>query len=544
MPLDPMLHRRDLLRLIPAVATALWLPRSAWSQPRLPENPFVLGVASGSPTHDSVVLWTRLAQSARLGSTALEAKAVTVRWEMAEDEGFRRIVASGQSQALPELAHSVHVEVQGLQSDRWFFYRFMVGGGAQGTGNDWMSPVGRTRTFPAPDARAERLRLAYASCQRWETGHWAAWRHMQSENLDLVLFLGDYIYEYPMVAGPVRRAASGWVFTLDGYRERYAHYKTEPELQAAHAMCPWIVTWDDHEVQNDYAGSHMGFARNEEGQNPKGFMGRRASAYQAFYEHMPLRSSVLTRALQGLYDGSELRIHGQVAFGQLAQLYWVDNRQHRDEQVCTFLGGALGNKGNLFDPETCPEWGKPERSMLGRDQEAWLGNAFARSAGTWNILGQQTLFGRFDGRPGPGQSFWNDGWDGYPFARKRLLADMQKAKLRNAVVLGGDIHENWVGHVKADYEDPASASIGVEFCGTAISSRSGGNAKTAGRLSENPHFIFGEAEKKGYGVAEFTPRRLTTTLRALDDVKSPDAKLQTLARFEVEQGRSLVHRVA
>jgi alkaline phosphatase D len=537
--------RRQLLKLAAASAGTLWLPRSAWAQPRLANNPFMLGVASGSPTHDSVVLWTRLVQPGMIsGSSALEAGPVTVRWELADDEGFKRIAASGQSQAVPELAHSVHVEVPGLASDRWYFYRFMVGGGSQGTGNDWVSPVGRTRTFPTPDARVNRLRLAYASCQRWETGHWAAWKHMASENLDMVLFLGDYIYEYPMVAGPVRRAASGWVFTLDGYRDRYAHYKAEPELQAAHAMCPWIVTWDDHEVQNDYAGPHMGFARNEEGSHPRGFAGRRANAYQAYYEHMPLRASVLTRALQGLADGSEMRIYGQVSFGQLARLYWVDNRQYRDDQVCTFLGGLTGNKGNGFDPAKCPEWSNPKRTMLGYEQEAWLASAFAQSGNTWNVLGQQTVFGRFDSRPGPGQSFWNDGWDGYPFARDRLIAGMQKARLRNPVVLGGDIHENWVGHVKADYENPASSNIGVEFCGTAISSRSNGNGKTQMRLAENPHFVFGDAEKKGYGVAEFTPGQLTTTLRVLDDVRNPDAKLETIASFVVEQGTSSLQRTS
>lgn len=540
----PFQSRRQLIKLAAVSAGTLWLPRSAWSQPRLVSNPFMLGVASGSPTHDSVVLWTRLVQPGMIsGSSALEAGPVTVRWEMADDEAFNRIVASGQSSALLELAHSVHVEVSGLASDRWYFYRFMVGGGTNGTGNDWVSPVGRTRTFPTPEAKVKRLRLAYASCQRWETGHWAAWRHMLSENLDMVLFLGDYIYEYPMVAGAVRKAVSGWAFTLDGYRDRYAHYKAEPELQAAHAMCPWIVTWDDHEVQNDYAGPHMGFARGEKAENPGGFLGRRANAYQAYYEHMPLRASVLTRAMQGLAEGSELRIYGQVAFGRLARLFWVDNRQYRDEQVCTFLGGLSGTKSNGIDPEKCQPWHDPKRSMLGMEQEAWLAGAFARSASTWNILGQQTLFGRFDSRPGPGQSFWNDGWDGYPFARARLIADMQKTRLRNPVVLGGDIHENWVGHVKADYEDTASANVGVEFCGTAISSRSNGNAKTPDRLAENPHFIFGDAEKKGYGVAEFTPSRLTTTLRVLDDVRKPDARLETIAQFVVEQGRSVLQRV-
>jgi alkaline phosphatase D len=535
--------RRRLLTLAAASASTLWLPRSAWSQPRLAHNPFMLGVASGSPRHDSVVLWTRLVQPGFMGSSALTGSAVTVRWEVAHDSAFSRIVQHGQAQALPELAHAVHVEVQGLDSDRWYFYRFMVGGGANGTGNDWVSTTGRTRTFPAPQARAQKLRLAYASCQRWEAGHYAAYRHMLDEDLDCVMFLGDYIYEYPMVAGPVRAAPSTWVFTLGGYRDRYAHYKAEPELQAMHAACPWIMTWDDHEVQNDYAGPYMGFARGEKGEHPSGFAGRRANAYQAYYEHMPLRASVLTRALAGLDSGAEMRIYGQVPFGKLANLYWVDNRQYRDDQVCTFLGGVTGSKGNLFDPAKCADWQDPKRSYLGAEQEAWLARAFADSRSTWNVLGQQTLFGQRDNRPGPSQAFWNDSWDGYPFARERLLADMQKTRLSNPVVLGGDIHENWVGHVKADYNQPTSKNVGVEFCGTSITSRSNGNSKTPERLAENPHFIFGDAERKGYGVAEFTPGKLTTTLRVVSDVAQADARIETLAQFVVEQGKSVVNRV-
>ena len=196
--------RRHLLQLAGAAAGTLWLPRSAWSQPqRFADNPFALGVASGSPTHDSEVLWTRLLQTGLFGPAALGAAPVTVRWEVADDEGFTRIVRNGQAQALAELAHSVHVEVPGLASDRWYFYRFMAG--------DAVSPVGRTRTFPAPGAPASRLRVAYASCQRWEHGYYAAYRHMLAEQVDAVAFLGDYIYEYPNARGAVRVPTGGWV---------------------------------------------------------------------------------------------------------------------------------------------------------------------------------------------------------------------------------------------------------------------------------------------------------------------------------------------
>jgi alkaline phosphatase D len=514
--------RRRLLRLAAASAATLWLPRSAWSQsPRFGRQPFALGVASGSPTQDGVVLWTRLL------APELPAGPVTVRWEVAHDEQFGRIVQSGQAQALPELAHSVHVEAAGLQPDRWYFYRFMAG--------DAVSDTGRTRTLPAPGAVVRQLRLGYASCQRWEHGYFSAWRHMREENLDLVLFLGDYIYESAGAGNAVRTPPGGWVLTLDDYRARHALHKGEPALQAMHAACPWLVTWDDHEVQNDYAGLSPGSG----GPPVADFAARRAAAYQAFYEHMPLRAGVLTRALSGLAQGAEMRIYGQVPFGRLATLYLLDDRQYRDPQACT-PGGKPGSA--TLDPDSCAAWNDPRRTLLGAAQEQWLDGAFGRGSGGWNVVGLQTLFSQRDFHPGPGRRLWNDGWDGYPAARARFTDALRRHPLANPVLLGGDVHENWVGHVKADYADPASPSLGVEFCGTSITSRSGGNAKLAERLAENPHFVFADAERKGYGVAEFTPQRLTTTLRVVDDVTRPDTKIETLARFAVEAGRPVIEK--
>lgn len=525
--------RRGWLRLAAAGAATLWVPKSAWSQPKIGTNPFTLGVASGSPTHDSVVLWTRLHALPGLPGEGIGQVPVTVRYEVAHDEAFTRIAQRGQVQAMPQLGHAVHAEVQGLEPDRWYFYRFMVGG----TGNDWISSTGRTRTFARPEAQVARLRLAYASCQRWEHGYFSAWRHMLQEDLDCVLFLGDYIYEYPNTPNPVRLPTGGWLHTLDDYRQRYALYKGEPELQAMHAACPWISTWDDHEVQNDYAGLVAGNA----GPNVPDFAARRAAAYQAYYEHMPLPASVLTQALEGLARGAEMRIYGSVAHGRLARLYLLDDRQYRDPQLCN-KDGRLGS--STLDPETCAAWNDPRRTLLGAAQEQWLDGALAREASAegWNIIAQQSLYGRRDNKAGPGAMLWNDGWDGYAAARGRLSASLQKNRVANAVFLGGDVHENWVGHVLADYEKPDSAKIGVEFCGTSLTSRSGGNARTPERLAENPHFVFADAQRKGYGVAEFTPKRLTTTLRVVDDVTRRDTKIETLASFGVEAGRAQVER--
>ncbi len=524
--------RRRLLQLAAASAATLWLPRSAWSQPRFGSNPFTLGVASGSPTHDSVVLWTRLMPA---GSAGAGPGPITVRWEVAHDEQFSRIAQSGQVQAVPELAHSAHAEVRGLEADRWYFYRFMAG--------DAISAVGRTRTFPAPDAAVARLRLGYASCQRWEHGYYGAYRHMREENLDALMFLGDYIYEYPGAVNAVRQPTGGWVLTLQDYRQRYALHKSDADLQGMHAACPWLLTWDDHEVQNDYAGLQAGDSGPLDPAAALDFGARRAAAYQAYYEHMPLRASVLTQALGGLASGAEMRIYQRLAYGRLASLYLLDARQYKDPQVCT----RAGKRGSsTVDPAGCPSWGEPGRSLLGAPQERWLDAALGQGGGrpgAWNVLGQQSVFGPRDFRPGPGQTFWNDGWDGYTAARTRLTDSLRRQAVANAVLLGGDVHENWVGHVLADYANPSSPSVGVEFCGTSISSRSGGNAKTAERLAENPHFVFAEANAKGYGVAEFTPRQLTTTLRVVDDVTRQDAAIQTLARFVVPAGRAVIERV-
>lgn len=531
-----MSDRRRWLQLAAASASTLWLPRSAWSQPHLPGNPFTLGVASGWPTPEGVVLWTRLALSDFWGSNLLPQAPITVRWEVAHDSAFSRIVQSGQAQALPELAHAVHVQVQGLQPQRWYHYRFMV--------DTAVSPAGRTRTLPAPDEQAKRLRLAYASCQRWEHGYYAAYRHMLAEELDAVLFLGDYIYEYPNAQAAVRRpnrtAHDGWTVTLEDYRSRYALHKSDTDLQAIHAAVPWWVTWDDHEVQNDYAGLQAGDSGPTAPQHPGGFAAQRAAAYQAFYEHMPLPVSVLTQGRAGLTTGADMRIYGQVRWGQLAQLYLLDARQYRNAQAC----GPAGKLGSsFFNPAQCDQWADPARSLLGAAQERWLAQALGASAGRWNILGQSTLFGPRNFHLGAGQSLWNDGWDGYPAARQRLVNALRAPAASNPVLLGGDVHENWVGHVLADYSQPGSASVGVEFCGTSITSRSSGTDKLPERLAKNPHFIFADGRQRGYGVAQFTPDRLVTTLRVVDDVQRRDAGVATLASFEVAAGRSRVEQV-
>lgn len=510
------LDRRTLLARAAAAAVAGWIPRSARNQPRLSESPFALGVASGSPLPDSVVLWTRLV------GDDLGAQPVTVRWELAQDEGFARVVRSGQAEAAPELAHSVHVEPHGLAPGRDYFYRFLTG--------PWSSTVGRTRTLPAPDALLQRLRLAYASCQRWEHGWFAAYRHLRADAPDFVLFLGDYIYEYARARRQVRATDGQVTVSLAQYRGRHALHKSDPDLQAMHAACPWLFTWDDHEVQNDYAGAEPG-----DGLPTADFAARRAAAYQAYYEHMPLRASTFARAAQG----AQLRLHEQLRFGRLASLSLLDNRQHRSAQACS----PSGRGSATLDPTGCPAWDDPARTMLGAAQEAWLAARLAAGGAQWTLLAQSTLFGQRDMQPGPARTLWNDGWDGYPAARQRLLAALRQHRPANPVFLGGDVHENWIGHVKADYERPDSATLGVEFCGTSITSRSAFADRLPRILADNPHFVHADGDHRGYGLADFTPGHLQVSLRALDDVERRDSGIATSARFVVEAGRPLVERL-
>ncbi len=308
--------------------------------PRFRSSPFELGVASGDPLPEGIVLWTRLSGAALAEAGTLLAR-VSVRWEVARDEGFQRIVRSGEQLALPELEHSVHAEVEGLEPACAYHYRFIAGGAA--------SAGGRTRTAPAPGARTDRLRFAFCSCQNYEDGWYTAFRHMAAEDLEVVVHLGDYIYQVGRSRRAVRPHDGPEVFMLDEYRGRYALYRGDSDLQAAHAAFPWIATWDDHDVDNNYAG---GVPENEV--DSEAFLLRRTAAYQAYYEFMPLRRSSAPRGL-------EMPIFRALRFGDLMSMSVLDTRQYRDDQAC----------GDRFKPDCEGRW-EPGRSLLGPAQESWL----------------------------------------------------------------------------------------------------------------------------------------------------------------------------
>ena len=504
---DPNATRRGFLNGAAAIVAAPWLATS----PRAADvDRFPLGVASGQPRADGVVLWTRV-----IGEALPER--VPVRWEVAADERFERIVARGEESAEAAWAHSVHAEPSGLEPGRWYWYRFQ----ALGT----QSAVGRTRTAPAADAAAT-LRFAIASCQRRDVGHYAGWRHAASAELDLILFLGDYIYETTIRKDPVRRVDGGEAFTLEQYRARYATYKQDPSLQAAHAAAPWLMVWDDHEVSNDYGGL--------QGQDLAVDMrARRTAAYRAYWEHMPFPAALRP-------TGADMRIVGRFDWGRLARIHLLDDRQYRDPQACPRPGHGGSNTVALA---TCAALADPARTLLGAEQEAWLAAGWDLDR-PWNLLAQQTLMARMtwlDPAIGGG-IYWTDGWDGYAPARHRLLSTAAARNVPGLVVLGGDVHSNYVADLKPDFDDPASPVVGSEFCGTSISSLSSvAQARIDFAREFNPHIRYGRSDQRGYMSFELDANELRASVQVVERPADPESSVTTAARFVVAAARPGPH---
>lgn len=489
---------------------------------RAAEAPFALGLASGSPEPDGFVIWTRLTADplAPDGRGGL-AGPLPVRWEVAEDEPMRRIVASGEQVAGPDFAHSVHVEVGGLQPGRPYWYRFAALG--------QQSPVGRTRTAPEPRSSPGRMKIVASCCAHYEVGWFGAYRHMMDENPDLVLLLGDYIYEYSYGANRTdlvrRHAVPGEVRDLAGYRNRYAQHRLDPDLAALHASAPCLVTWDDHEVQNDYGGdfSQIGTVPPEE------FALRRRAAYQAFYEHMPLRASASPRAV----DGS-LQLHGRHRFGQLAELTLFDVRQHRSVQICT---RGNNRRAYVVSAAACPELEDPSRTMLGQTQEAWLQAALRGEGARWNILANGLMISPYVQRAADGSlGAYTDGWSAFAAARRRLLETLKGSGRENLVSLAGDLHAFVAADLGADPDDPESAALAAEFVASSVTSDLM-NDSFGQTLDLNPHVRLFENRHNGYLSLDLTPARLEVAMRGVSSRADRAATVSTLRRFAVENGR-------
>jgi alkaline phosphatase D len=498
-----------LCRSFVAGLSGLWLPSAARAAPPLAADPFALGVASGRPTPASVVLWTRVMPEGERGERLVAP--VRVDWAIAEDEAMRRVVGTGQAVAEAQWAHSVHVEVGGLKPGRPYWYRFAVRGVA--------SPVGRTRTAPAESERLSHLRFVFASCQQYEQGYYTAFRHMATEDADLVVHLGDYIYEMSWGRDLVRRHDGGRATTLDEYRDRYAQYKSDHDLQAAHAAFPWIVTWDDHEVDDDYTDDI-----SPQQPDRTHFLAQRAAAYQAYWEHMPLPVSMQPR-------GPAARIYDRYRFGDLVEFHVLDDRQYRDHHAC---------RANLPRNKVmteCDERVDPRRTILGRTQEAWLADGLARGSTRWNVIAQQTLMAQLDRGTQGRRAFWHDGWDGYPAARRRLLDAVAASPVRDTLVVSGDVHSFWAADLKRDFDAPEAPTIATEFVGGSITSQGPADARVQAQVAKNPHVRYGRGGRYGYAHVALDIKAAHVAFRAVDTVKSEQSTLSTLQSFAVEAGK-------
>ena len=508
--------RRLMLAYSASLASLPVLGQNTNAQEKLTfeDDPFSLGVASGDPDHNSVVIWTRLAPKPFEPYGGMPAESARVRWQVAEDESFSNVVKSGKTSATPQLGHSVHVTVRDLRPNRWYYYRFMIG--------DAVSPVGRTRTMPAPNAMPERLRFAVTSCQSFEAGLYTAYEQMLVDQPDLVFHLGDYIYEYKAGRlGDIRTHIGDEIESLADYRVRYSQYRADPLLNNMHAACPWFVTWDDHEFDNNFANN----ISEESNVDPVAFMKRRTNAAQAYYEMMPLRRS-------GIPKGPNIQLYRKASFGRLAELMVLDTRQYRTDQPNNDKRSPL-NKAALHR----------KNSLLGTRQRNWLYNSLIGSRGTWNVLAQQVMMGvvgrtNLQGEP----TFSMDQWPGYSHERAELMRFLQTRRVPNPVVLTGDIHSNWANELRVDDHKPDLPVVATEFVATSLSSGGNGPKKPKNldkMMSDNPCVKFHD-QQRGYIRCTLTPKTWTSDYMIVDDVLKPGGKTKAEATMVVEAGSPII----
>jgi len=511
--------RRTLVRAGALAGPALALPvldlRPSAAASPLPQDPFTLGVASGDPAPDGFVIWTRLAPRplAADGLGGMPGRAYEVGWQVATDELFGDVVKAGVVRSGPEAAHSVHVEVHGLLSGREYYYRFRVGG--------WLSRSGRSLTTPSYDAVPASLAMSFISCSNYPAGYFTAYRRLAEDRPDLILHLGDYQYE-GAGDGVGRHHVGPETTTLANYRQRQAQYKTDPDLQEAHAVAPWLPVWDDHEVDNNYADDMP-----EKPAEQPTFLDRRAAAYLAYYENMPLRRT-------SVHSGPDLQLFRRVHWGQLATFHMLDTRQYRSDQAC----------GDGY--KDCPDAADPARSLPGTAQEDWLIDGFNQSSRRWDVLGQQVFFGRRDNNPDAATTVSMDAWDGYPASRRRITRGWVDAGVRNPIVLTGDVHAHWASEITTDFDDPAAGVVGSEFVTSSITSGGDGYDEPTGRhpwAAWNPNLTFW-TNLRGYVNTTITPDSFSADFRCVSRVTQPDAEAFTRASFVVADGERGMHQTS
>lgn len=480
---------------------------AARTPPKIADYPFTLGIASGDPLANGVVIWTRLAPNPTEGG-GMSDDTYLVQWEVATDAAMTDVVRKGRARAQARHGHSVHVDVRGLRPDREYWYRFRVG--------THISPVGRTRTTPRANAHPDALVFGLVSCQRYNAAYYTAYDDLVDAGPDLVVHVGDYIYESP--GGGVRSDPLPESITLDEYRNRYGLYKSDPSLMAAHEVAPWLFTWDDHEVENNHAGLVP-----EEGSatpDPVAFEARRAAAYKAYWEHMPFRR----RAPRG----ADFKIHRRTSWGRLADFFVLDTRQFRADQC-----GEVGPACDPADDES--------REMLGRGQRQWLHRGISRSRADWSVLAQQVVFSKMDLIPGDPAIYNLDQWDGYVHAREQVLDTMRNRRPHDNIVLTGDIHASGVSDVLTDYDDPDSAPMGAEFVGTSVSS-SGSDLLGAVLplvVAENAHIKWADNTKRGWVKHTVTSDEWRADYRHVDDATVVGSAVETATSWVVPRGEGV-----
>ncbi len=479
---------------------------------RFDTYPFSLGVASGDATSQGVVLWTRLAPDPVYGG--MDPIPVAVDWQVGTDEKLSRIILRGRVLAQPEQAHSLHIELEGLEPDRHYWYRFIAGNAE--------SPIGRTKTLPEKGKPVGRLQFAAASCQHWELGLFNAYDDMAAADVDFCIHLGDYIYDVPRDDFRIHESKES-PKTLAQYRARHALYKTDPSLQAAHRAMPFFAVPDNHDAIPDKPESPESLAQ-------------RAAAYQAWYEHMPIRGST--------YSDGTLSIHREIDIGNLARINLLDTRQFRDnENICQEGIESSYGFGN-YRP-LCKEVNAPGRSMLGTEQEAWLLRRLENSQATWNVLASTVLFSPFRFLYNGKTHFYKSSWDGYPANRNRIMDTIKRSRLSNPIVLSGDMHSSWAINLPEDPSNFDSPVAATEFLCTSISSDWPDelNNPIEENLANNPHVLFYDGKRRGYCQFTVSQKAWETKIRSVKSTRKADSPVETLASFEVEAGKPGARRI-
>ena len=510
------IHRRELLASMGVFGFVSVAGVPAFAAP-LTDYPFTLGVAAGDPWPDGFVIWTRLAPRPLEPGSGMPATIHAVEWEVAADGRFQTIVRSGTAEALPELGHSVHVDLAGLEPARRYWYRFRIDGHA--------SPVGTARTAPLAGAAMDRLRIGVAGCQNYEHGFFTAYKYMAGEHFDAIFHYGDYIYEGARGnrsdISLVREHVGPEPVRIEDYRLRHALYKLDPDLQAAHASAAFLMSYDDHEIDNNWAAD-----RDQDGTPPEVFLVRRFAAMQAWYENMPVRMAQLPR------DGG-IQMFRRLDYGQLLRVHLLDTRQYRDDQVCEATGGQ-----HCRAPETLQNG-----LILGERQHQWLADGLDTGR-SWNLVAQQVPVMPYHEAGEEDLAAAPDKWLGYPESRRRLSGAIQNKQLTNVVIATGDVHQNIVGYVPARDEEPDRNQVATEFVCTSIASLGDGqDVKVRGPdwrpiIAANPNLLLANGQR-GYHAFTISPREWRTDIMKVDKVSDHSGQLSRLASFTIEAGSPL-----